>query len=88
MTKIVTYESDFYHNGHSEQRDRLLIEMYGEQWLADMKAQGHYGGDWPEEIVGTPKTGPSGYYDENGDLRTIGEVVKLNSLSDLEKDTE
>lgn len=85
MTKIVTYQSDFYHNGHSEQRDRMLIEMYGEQWLRDMKAKGYYGGDWPEEMIGKPKQGPSGYYDDQGNVTTCGEVVVLNSLEDLEK---
>ena len=47
------------------------------------KAKGYYGGDWPEEMIGQPKQGPSGYYDENGDITTCGEVVMLNSLEDL-----
>ena len=85
-TKIVTYESDFYHNGHGQQRDRLLIELYGEAWLAEQKAKGLYGGDWPEEMIGKPKEGQSGYVKPDGTLGiATDEVVKLNSLEDLEK---
>ena len=84
-TKIVTYESDFYHNGHSQQRDRLLIEIHGEAWLKEQKAKGLYGGDWPDDIVGTPKHGPSGYLKEDGSLAVATDTVKIDSLDDLAK---
>lgn len=80
-TKIVTYRSNFIHNGHSIQRDKLLIEIYGEQWLREQKAKGMYGGDWPEEMLGQPKPDVSGYLDENGDMRTVGEVVYLEDTT-------
>lgn len=82
-TKIVTYRSTFIHNGHSEQRDKFLIEMYGEEWLNDQKAKGLYGGDWPESDVGHPKPDISGYI-EDGKITTIGDVVILERLTDLE----
>lgn len=77
-TKIVTYDAEFYHNGHGMQRDRMLIEMYGEEWLREKKAQGLYGGDWPEEMVGKPKE----FYEPPKNTTT--EVVRLESLEDLE----
>lgn len=83
--KIVTYKSDFIHNGHSMQRDRMLIEMYGEEWLKEQKAKGLYGGDWPEEVIGQPKMEESCYIKEDGTKGVVGEVVQINSLKDLEK---
>lgn len=87
-TKIVTFKSDFFHNGHSMQRDRLLIEIYGEDWLREQKAKGLYGGDWPEEIIGTPREGQSGYLNEQGELVQAGEVVEIKSLDDLKRHFE
>ena len=84
-SKIVTFQSEFYHNGHSMQRDRLLIEIHGEEWLKEQKAKGLYGGDWPDEIIGTPKNGQSGYINDEGRLVTHGEVVILESIDDLTK---
>jgi len=63
----------------------MLIEMYGEQWLKDMKAKGHYGGDWPEEMIGKPKEGPSGWLKKDGTIDYVTETVKLNTLDDLKK---
>lgn len=83
--EIVTYDAPFYHNGHSMQRDRLLIELYGEEWLKEQKAKGFYGGDMPAELVGQPKEGKSGYYDCDGCFTQYGKIVKLNSLDDLQK---
>jgi len=84
-SKIVTYDSDFYHNGHGQQRDRLLIELYGEEWLKEQKSKGFYAGDWADEVVGTKKDGLSGYIDENGQLSVATDVVRLRSLEDLDK---
>lgn len=84
QTEIVTYDADFYHNGHSMQRDRLLIELYGEEWLREQKSKGFYGGDFPEEMLGKPKQGKSGYLDKDGKLVQHGKVVRLESLKDLE----
>tara|TARA_Y100000034_G_scaffold130189_1_gene188018 strand:+ start:479 stop:733 length:255 start_codon:yes stop_codon:yes gene_type:complete len=53
--KPVTYQSKYYHNTHSEKRDEFLIEEFGEEWLKDMKAKGHFGGEHPLELVGKPK---------------------------------
>jgi len=83
--EIVAFKSDFYHNGHSMQRDRLLICIHGKKWLEDMKAKGYFGADWPDEIIGTPKEGDSGYIDENGNVAQAGRVVELKSLEDLDK---
>jgi len=60
MTKFepVTYQSKYYHNTHGQKRDEFLIAKFGEEWLKDMKAQGYFGGDHPEEIIGTLKEGP------------------------------
>ena len=83
MIDIVTYKSDFYHNGHSQQRDRLLIKIYGEEWLREQKSKGYFGGDWPSDVVGTPKPEPSGYLDSDGSLVTVGNVIELSSPEDL-----
>lgn len=77
--KIVTYDSDFYHNGHGNQRDKLLIEMYGEKWLQEQKALGFYGGDWPDSLIGVKKE----FYQPITQAPT--EIVKLDSLDDLPK---
>ena len=53
--KPVTYQSKYYHNTHGEKRDEFLTAKFGEEWLKDMKAQGHFGGDWPDEMIGKPK---------------------------------
>ena len=53
--KPVTYQSKFYHNTHGNKRDEFLIEQFGEEWLKDMKAKGHFGGDHPDELIGKPK---------------------------------
>lgn len=84
-TKIVTYESDFYHNGHGQQRDQLLIELYGEEWLKEQKSKGFYGGDWREEIIGTTKSEPSGYINQDGNLTISTEIIKINSPGDLDQ---
>lgn len=76
-SKIVTYDSDFYHNGHSDQRDRLLIELYGEKWLKEQKSLGYYGGDWPDSIIGTKKD----LYEPLDHAYT--EIVKLKSIDEL-----
>ena len=55
----ICYQSTKYHNSHSEARDKFLIENFGEEWLADMKAQGHFGGDWCPAMIGKPKDGLS-----------------------------
>ena len=55
----ICYQSTKYHNSHSEARDKFLIENFGEEWLAEMKAHGHFGGDgWPA-MIGKPKDGLS-----------------------------
>jgi len=77
-TKIVTYDSDFYHNGHGQQRDKLLIELYGEEWLKEQKAKGFYGGDWPDLVVGTKKD----VYHPVEKIYT-NEIVHLKSIDDL-----
>lgn len=77
-TKIVTYDSDFYHNGHGQQRDKLLIELYGEEWLKQQKEKGFYGGDWPDHMLGTKKD----LY-QPVEKAFTDEIVILKSIDDL-----
>lgn len=81
MFEPKTYQSKYYHNNHSEQRDAFLIEQFGEEWLHEMKAKGYFGGDWCEAVIGTPK--PEGarscYIDQNGNEQVIGEEVDLDA---------
>jgi len=53
--ELKTFQSKYYHNKHSEQRDAFLIKNFGEEWLNKMKEKGYFQGDWPDEIVGTLK---------------------------------
>lgn len=72
--KMKTYQSKYYHNEHSNQRDRFLIENFGEDWLNDMKSKGYFGGDWPEEIIGNEKDGLSIAYDKDGNIFKTEEI--------------
>lgn len=78
-SKIVTYDADFYHNGHGQQRDKLLIELYGEKWLQEQKELGYYGGDWPSSVIGSKKD----IYEPVEEAHT--EIIKLKSIDDLPK---
>jgi hypothetical protein len=80
--KPKTYQSDYYHNEHGNDRDKFLIEEFGEEWLKDMKAKGYFGGDWSEDIVGTKKVGntKSGYI-KDGEVVALGEEIFLDASS-------
>jgi len=76
MIELKTFQSKYYHNKHSEQRDAFLIENFGEEWLINMKKKGYFQGEWPDELVGTLK-GPnwkSKAFDKDGKLFKIKEV--------------
>lgn len=75
------YQSRYYHNKHSHQRDRFLIEQFGEEWLNNMKTKGFFGGDFPDEIVGTLKEGEwrSRGYDADGNEFKYFEEVDLDA---------
>lgn len=72
-----TYQSKFYHNKHSEDRDKFLIERFGQQWLWEMKSRGYFGGEWSDSVVGTPKKSEnwrSRAYDSEGREILLDEV--------------
>jgi len=71
-----TFQSKFYHNKHSEQRDNFLTEMFGVEWLKDMKSNGYFGNDWDLSIIGTPKgeNWKSVAYDKDGNIFQNEEV--------------
>lgn len=74
---MITFQSKYFHNKHSEQRDNFLIENFGEEWLKDMKVKGYFGGDWPEELIGTLKPWKNWHskaYDANGNIFKNREV--------------
>jgi len=76
------FQSKYYHNEHSRQRDEFLTEMFGEEWLVKMKAKGYFGGDWPDNIIGTLKTGEnwkSRAYDADGNEIKLYEEVDLDA---------
>lgn len=76
------YQSKYFHNEHSKQRDRFLVELHGEEWLKDMKSKGFFGGDFPDEIVGTLKPWDdkrSQGFDENGNPFLGYEEVDLDA---------
>jgi len=77
------YQSKYYHNEHSKQRDRFLTEEFGEEWLKTMKSKGYFGGDFPDEIVGTLKVGEyrSRGYDKDGNEYKFFEEVDLDASS-------
>lgn len=82
-SELKLYQSKYYHNEHSRQRDRFLIQNFGEEWLKDMKSRGFFGGDFPDEIVGTLKEGDwrSRAYDASGNEFKCFEEVDLDASS-------
>ena len=80
MFEPKTFQSKYFHNNHSERRDAFLTEMFGEEWLRDMKAKGYFGGDWCPTMVGTekPEGAKSGYIDTEGNFRVAGEEIDLD----------
>jgi hypothetical protein len=79
--ELKLYQSKYYHNEHSHQRDRFLVKNFGEEWLKDMKSKGFFGGDFPDEIIGTLKEGDwrSRDYDASGNEFKCFEEVDLDA---------
>ena len=83
VAELKLYQSKYYHNEHSRQRDRFLTQNFGEEWLKDMKSKGFFAGDFPDEIVGTLKEGEwrSRAYDASGNEFKCFEEINLDASS-------
>lgn len=80
--EFFTYQSKYYHNEHSKQRDRFLISQFGKEWLTEMKNKGYFNGDFPEEMVGKLKEGDyrSKSFDKNGN-EVFNKEINLDASS-------